>query len=165
MASPKMRRNASSTCAWVGGGSLGGGVACAAGVGDGLETGMGFSTLSPEREDGLQPCSRSRMAETRARRTRNGDFARLIMGFPRRDFKPFFFPVLSLNTGKTGAIKSHPFRKARKGWESIRRLQRLQERDELVFLRGAQSTIVVDDVGGFTGVAQDGVIAGEGLQV
>ena len=43
----------------------------------------------------------------------------------------------------------------------LQSLQRLQEGNQLVLLRSAERTVIVDDVGGFTGMAQNGFIPGE----
>src|SRR4029077_8278411 len=43
----------------------------------------------------------------------------------------------------------------------LQSLQRLQERNQLVLLRGAQSTVVVDDRRGFSGMPQNRIVPGE----
>jgi hypothetical protein len=43
----------------------------------------------------------------------------------------------------------------------LQSLQRLQERNQLVLLRGAQSAVVVDDSRRFSGMPQNRIVPGE----
>src|SRR5437899_5300363 len=76
--SPKTRWSAASTSACVGGGSLGMGVAEAAGEGCGVETGMGFSKWAWFAALLLHPGSAARAVTAKERRTRKKNFARLM---------------------------------------------------------------------------------------
>jgi len=44
-------------------------------------------------------------------------------------------------------------------------LQRLQERNQLVLLRSAEVTVIVDNSRRFATVVQDGIVAGERQQI
>src|SRR5947209_15768295 len=48
---------------------------------------------------------------------------------------------------------------------NIRKLQRLQEGDQLVFLSGAQRLVTIDHALCLTSMAQNSVIAGKGRQI
>src|SRR5258708_183042 len=150
--SPKTRCMALSTSAMVGGGSLGkgSGVFSAWGV----ATGIGFSTRASLGAFCFpQPISSIKIMAA-PRHTAMPNIRRLIL-VPRKDeYKDF--------KDKTGEALDSSASPAK---VTATTLQRVQERNQLVLLSGAQCTVVVDHTVGLAVVTQNGIIPRERQKV
>src|SRR5262245_26660663 len=112
---------------------------------------MGFSTGCSFEPPALQPATTAtiKMANTNARLATKTDFLQLMIQ-----------PLIPGFTERAGPRTTGPSLKT-----LLPLLQRLQERNQLVFLRGAQRTVVVDNSRSFAPIPQNRLVPGKRKQI